>query len=330
MVPNFDYRSPIAGAGSLFAISFLAMVLILITCHSLAADVLFQEGFEDGNLSSRGWYDNTNPVITTSEHIPGSTASVEFRFPIGSTTPVSGGAMRRKFDETDTVQLSYWVKYSSNWTGSNRPYHPHEFHLLTNKDSDWIGMAYTHLTVYIEQNEGVPLLALQDGMNIDVNNIGVDLTGITEARAVAGCNGDSDGYGNGSCYPVGSMYWNGKLLRAGSVYFQDQLGPYYKNDWHFIEAFIKLNSIVNGKGVANGILKYWFDGQLAIDLEQVVLRTGQHSDMKFNQLVIAPWIGDGSPADQTFWVDDLTISDVAGSGSDNIAPSPPENLQVLE
>lgn len=28
--------------------------------------------------------------------------------------------------------------------------------------------------------------------------------------------------------------------------------------------------------------------------------------MKFNQMVIAPWIGDGSPIAQTFWVDDIT------------------------
>jgi hypothetical protein len=39
-----------------------------------------------------------------------------------------------------------------------------------------------------------------------------------------------------------------------------------------------------------------------------MLRTGQYPDMKFNQFMIAPWIGDGSPVDQTFWVDDLTIA----------------------
>ena len=29
--------------------------------------------------------------------------------------------------------------------------------------------------------------------------------------------------------------------------------------------------------------------------------------MKFNQLLVAPYIGDGSPVDQTMWVDDLRV-----------------------
>jgi hypothetical protein len=152
------------------------------------------------------------------------------------------------------------------------------------------------------------LLAIQDGQNIDELNIGVDLTDITEQRAVAGCNGDSDGYGDGSCYLVGSLHRNGKSWRAGGVYFADTPGPYYKNDWHFVEAYFKLNSIFEGKGIADGIMRYWYDDQLIIDHDDVVLRTGQYPDMKFNQFMIAPWIGDGSPVDQTVWVDNLTVA----------------------
>ena len=33
------------------------------------------------------------------------------------------------------------------------------------------------------------------------------------------------------------------------MYFQDVAGPNYKGDWHYVEAYFKLNSIVNGKGV---------------------------------------------------------------------------------
>ena len=76
----------------------------------------------------------------------------------------SGGTpARHLFTGTDEVYVSYWVKYSANWTGSNRSYHPHEFMILTNLEGDYAGPAYTHLTAYIEQNEGIPLLALQDG-----------------------------------------------------------------------------------------------------------------------------------------------------------------------
>ena len=29
--------------------------------------------------------------------------------------------------------------------------------------------------------------------------------------------------------------------------------------------------------------------------------------MQFNQLIIAPYIGDGSPVTQTMWIDNLTV-----------------------
>jgi len=45
-------------------------------------------------------------------------------------------------------------------------------------------------------------------------------------------------------------------------------------------------------------LKYWLDDKLIIDHTNVLMRTAQHADMKFNQFIIAPWIGDGSPIDQ--------------------------------
>ncbi len=270
-------------------------------------ELLFSEPFEDSNFTSRGWYDNTDLQLTTAEHVPGSTKSLQFHFNNGDTTPTSGGAIRKKFAETDQVYISYYVKYSANWEGSNRSYHPHEFYLLTNLDGDYSGLASTHLTTYIEQNEGVPLLAIQDSLNIDQSNVHVDLTNSTEQRAVAGCNGDSDGYGNGDCYRSGNYWRNGKQWRAVESYFQDSPGPYYKNDWHLIEVFIKLNSVTSTTTNADGIMQYWYDGQLLINYSNVVFRTSQHPNMKFNQFVIAPYIGDGSPVAQTFWIDNLTM-----------------------
>ena len=270
--------------------------------------VFFRETFEDSDFSSRGWYDNTGLVLSSMEHIPGSTKSAEFHFLQGSTRPTSGLAIRKKFTDTYSVYVSYYVKYSSNWIGSGKSYHPHEFLVLTNVDDDWIGPAYTHLTAYIEQNEGIPLLAIQDSKNIDEKRVGENLLNITEQRDVAGCNGDSEGSGKGFCFLRGSVPWNGRLWKADKAYFQHAPGAFYKSDWHHIEAYYKLNSVVNGKGLPDGVIKYWFDGQLIIDHSDVTLRTGQYPDMKFNQFMIAPWIGDGSPIDQTFWVDDLIVA----------------------
>jgi hypothetical protein len=44
-----------------------------------------------------------------------------------------------------------------------------------------------------------------------------------------------------------------------------------------------------------------------IDRRDVLLRTGANASMQFNQFVIAPYIGDGSPVAQSMWIDDLTV-----------------------
>src|SRR5256712_173219 len=53
-----------------------------------------------------------------------------------------------------------------------------------------------------------------------------------------------------------------------------------------------------------------------------MLRTGAHPNMKFKQLIVAPYIGDGSPVDQTMWVDNLTV------GTGRITPSVPTVASV--
>lgn len=273
-----------------------------------AAQLLFHEACDDAAFHQREWYDNNALRVSSVEHLPGSGAALEFRFLQGASTPTSGGGVRRLFPSSPTVYLSYWVKYSTNWEGSNRPYHPHEFHFITDVDGKWIGPAATHLTTYIEHNEGRPLLAIQDALNIDESNIGRDLTNITEHRAVAGCNGSSDAWPAGDCYLSGSTHRNGKLWKSPVVVFSDTPGPLYKNSWRFVEALFLLNSIVDGKGVADGTLRMWVDGEIVVDAAGVMLRTGQHPTMRFNQFLIAPYIGDGSPVEQTMWVDEIVVA----------------------
>lgn len=285
---------------------------------SMPVEVIFNDSIEDNNFSSRGWYDNTNLVLSNDGAYAGSSHSIEYQFSQGATKPVNGSAMRRKFTPSNSVYVSYYVKYSDNWVGSEQSYHPHEFQLLTNENSDYVGPAYTNLTAYVEQNELNPRLAIQDGMNVDTSNIGVNLVGVTENRAVAGCNGDSDDYGDGSCYRVGSgNYWNGK--------FYDSTYTITKDEWHRIEVFFKLNTIIDNEGQKDGVMRYWLDGQLLIELSDVVFRTGRYPNMLFNQIVIAPYIGDGSPVLQTMWIDDLTV---ATENLNATIPNPPSFLLV--
>ena len=85
---------------------------------------------------------------------------------------------------------------------------------------------------------------------------------------------------------------------------------------------IKLNSIVDGVGVRDGVLQYWYDGELIMDYHNLVFRTGKHPDMKINQFLMAPYYGPGVPHEQWIWIDDLriytddgTVSDREGGGS---------------
>ena len=305
----------------------IVFLLLLFPASSFGGTILFQENFEDTNLSSRGWYDVSGVALSTVEHISGSVSSFECRFLLGGRNCSGGSPSRHIFTATDEVYISYYVKYSTNYTGSNRGYHPHEFYIITNENTNYVGPAYTHLTAYVEQNEGTPALSLQDGENIDLTRINQDLTNITESRSIAGCNGvptvESPTYID--CYRAGSVYWNDKTWRANQIYFQDVPGVYYKNNWHKVEAYFKLNTVSGGKGQSDGIIRYWYDGNLIIERTNIIMRTAQHPNMKFNQLLISPYIGDGSPVDQTMWIDDLTVA-TSIIQSSNLPPSPPQNL----
>ena len=80
-----------------------------------------------------------------------------------------------------------------------------------------------------------------------------------------------------------------------------------KVNWNKVEAYFQLNSIVNNVGVADGIIRLSINGELLINQTGVLLRTGQHADMKFNQIMLKPFIGDGSPVTQTIWYDDIEV-----------------------
>jgi len=274
--------------------------------------LLFQENFEDANLSARGWYDNTSVQLSTVEHIAGSTSSAQYHFLPGATTPTSGGAQRHKFTPSNSFYLSYYVKYSTNWVGSGVAYHPHEFYTLSTLDGDWDGPSQNFLDVYVEhnyQNGGIPTIEFQDNKSVNYNNgpLPNNLIAVTEDRSTNGCNGVVESNVQTSCFNNGTYWYSAKVL-TGPVVFQPNPGPGYKNNWNFVEAYFQLNTIVNGIGQADGVAQYWFNGALIIDRHDILFRTGAHPTIQFDQFLIAPYIGVGSPVDQSMFVDNLRIA----------------------
>lgn len=274
--------------------------------------LLFQENFEDANLASRGWYDNTSVLLNTTEHIAGSNSSAQYRYLQGATTPTSGGAQRHKFTPSNSVYISYNVKYSANWVGSNHSYHPHEFYLMSTLDADYDGPSNGYLVAYLEQNYqngGIPLMALQDNksVNSSYGPLPHNLVGVTEDRSTCGCNGMIEPNMYSECFDNGG-YWYSRKQLTGPVSFQPNPGPGYKNNWNFVEAYYQLNTIVNGIGQPDGVMQYWFNGTLVIDRQDIVYRTGAHPTIQFSQFLIGPYIGDGSPVDQSMFVDNLRVA----------------------
>jgi hypothetical protein len=285
---------------------------ITVTAASGGGTLLFQENFEDANLGSRGWYDNGSAQISTAEHIAGSTGSSQYHFLAGATSPTSGGAQRHKFGPSNSFYLSFYVKYSTNWVGSGQAYHPHEFYALSTLDGDYDGPSNNFLDVYVEhnyQNGGRPRIEIQDNKSVNYNfgTLPNNLIAQTEDRSAGGCNGVVETNIYSECFNFGTYWYNDKQL-TGPVTFQPNPGAGYKNDWNFVEAYFQLNTIVNGIGQADGVIQYWFNGTLIFDRHDILFRTGAHPTLQFSQFLIAPYIGDGSPVDQSMWIDNLRIA----------------------
>jgi hypothetical protein len=283
---------------------------ITVTTPSGGGTILFQEAFEGSGFSA-GWYDNTSVLMSTTEHAPNSTASAEYRFLAGVTTPTTGGAQRHKFTPSNSVYISYYVKYTSNWVGSGQLYHPHEIYVMSTLDGDYDGPSNAWMTLYLEhsyQNGGKPRLMMQDNkaVNTTYGTPPIDLTNVTENRSTGSCNGMVETNMSHECFQQG--YWFNDKSLIGPVVLQPNPGPGYKADWNFVEAYFQLNSISNGRGQPDGVMQYWFNGQLIIDRHDILFRTASRPTIQFNKFLIAPYIGDGSPVDQSMFIDNLVVA----------------------
>jgi hypothetical protein len=241
-----------------------------------AAEVRFSEGFDDPSLLQRGWYDGERFAIVTTGSYAGK-GCIEYTWKAGTTTPVSSNGIRHLFEPTDTVYLRFYLRLSKGWGWSGKPYHPHLMHFMTTENEKYAGPAASHPTLYVEPGNGRLRLAAQDIQNKNEPH------GLTQGPLKGG--------------------YNGMMYESKEELFND-------DRWHCVEAMFKLNTLdsKSGKANADGIVRGWVDGKLVIDRSDVILRSPDFPNMKFNQFLLTPYFGEGVlPHAQTLWIDELAV-----------------------
>ncbi len=258
----------------------LGLAAVSIPFTALAAEtqaegVLFSEGFENADFVRRGWYDGTQSRIA-GDALAGK-GCIEYEW-TDSQSPARGSSgMRHLFDPTEEVAIRFYLKLSKGWGWSGQSYHPHLTHFMTTENSKWHGPAASHLTLYIEPVNGKLRLAAQDIQNADAPH------GLTQGPLRGG--------------------YNGKSYDSREVLFKD-------DRWHCVEAYFKLNTLdlASDRPNRDGIVRGWFDGQLVIDHTDVILRSTDFPNMKFNHFLMAPYFGPGLlPHPQKLWIDELAV-----------------------
>jgi predicted amidohydrolase len=242
-----------------------------------ATTVLFSESFDDSQLLKRGWYDAARFTISRTRAYAGK-GCIEYAWKANTTTPSGTSGVRRLFEPTDTVFLRFHVRLSKNWGWTGRSYHPHLMHFMTTENARYHGPAASHLTLYIEPQNGKLRLAGQDIQNKDAPH------GLTQGPLRGG--------------------YNGKSYDSKEVLFND-------DKWHLVEAMFKLNSLDldRDKPNADGVARSWFDGKLVVDRTDVIFRSTDFPNMKFNQFLLTPYFGPGLlPHAQTLWIDELVVA----------------------
>ncbi len=267
---------------------------------------IFVERFDDGAFASRGWYDDSEGTITTEQHAPGSTSAFECVFGDDGPNagPCVGGAPRRRlFEATPSIHISYWVKYAADFTGAT------ELFVLTDVDRPYVGPFLSSLTVTVNTDAAGPYLRFTDNANTDPACVKLadgtvlgcdgdfDSYGFSEARSVCGCNGVVGDVDRFDCYRTSTGFSSERSWHAPPAAM--------KTTWQRVTILLQMNSIREGRGVPDGRIRYLRDGVLLIAYDQILMRTGAHPTMSFNQIFLNPVAG--GPG-QRLWIDDLVVS----------------------
>jgi len=268
----------------MFKILMFTMALALaLSCQKKPEGVYFHEDFNDEDLVSRAWYDESRIIIVGNARA--GDGCIEYEWGPES-KGIASASLRHPVPQADEVYLRFYMKLSKGWGWTGRNYHPHLTHFMTTENSEYHGPAASHLTLYVEPVNGKLRLAATDIQNKDAPH------GLTQGELRGG--------------------YNGKLYDSEEVLFDDA-------EWHCIEAYFKLNTLdmENDQPNEDGIVRGWFDNELVVDHSDVILRSTDFPEMEINQFLMAPYFGPGLlPHAQKLWIDELVV------GKQRIGPLP--------
>ncbi len=292
--------------------------------------LVMSESFENNNWSARGWYDGTNSTGTTAGGYQGN--ALNWTWVTGNTNPTGFSTIRRILAQSfDEFIIEYYVKHGTGWVGSGVNYHPHLIHIVSTEDwavNGYGPMAGNHSNLYFESlvNGGVnyPQIAHQDRERAVSSRS--DLTGVTETRSANDCDTPRalSGATSGTCYSSGGGWYSANTWRSSTVNIP-------AGEWVKITSHVKKNTFTAGIGNFDGILRVWVNDALAIESTSVMYAAGTYADTEWNKIALAPYMqpGNGSPANQTMWLDELSVWTVTGgSGSSEVLPPPMHFRQV--
>ena len=304
-----------------------SFILLLLVGNASSADLLFSEGFENNSWADRDWYDGTTSTGTEAGGQEGN--ALKLTWAQSATRPTGFTTIRNTFTATDELFVEYYVNYETGWRGSGVAYHPHILHILSEFDAEYQGLSFTASSLYFEAVSDTtspylirPAFAHQDSVRVNTGS-GTppnDLRATTENRSANHCNTPGSASGaTGICYSLGGgNYYSANIWQAPSVTVPS-------GEWVRMRYYVKMNTFNLGVGQFDGILRVWVNDSLAVEQTSVLYASGDYASTLWDKIIIAPWIGDGSPISQSMWLDELKVYD--GIPSSSI--SAPSGLRVV-